>query len=175
MRYSIILATALALSACNSKPAAENKAAEVTAPAAASDGPAFTATTDQASALIKGLGAPWADGTVKDGMRDAKTGGTVRTVTSLDGSAQVFVRPSGQVWQVRLIAGGANGCGDITTIRAAIPKVVNGLSPASKMTPAQQAAISSDLNDAGTRDHPITGANVSVVSGCRMWLTVTAA
>lgn len=171
MRYSIILVAALVLSACGSKPAAENT---VAAAPAASDGPAFTVTADQASAVIRGLGAPWAEGTVKDGMRDAKTGGTVRTVTSLDGSAQVFSRPGGQVWQVRLIAGGASGCGDITTIRTALPKLINGVSPASNMTPAQQAAISNDLNDAGTRDHAITGAKVSVVSGCRMWLTVAA-
>ena len=175
MRYPMLLAaTALTLSACNSAPPANNTAAIAEAPQAPA-GPAFTTTGDQAVALIESLGAPWAGGTRKDGMRDAKTSGTGSTITSAGGSAQVFSWPGGAVWQVRLIAGGASGCGDIAQVRAALPKLVAGIAPASKMTPAQQTAISDGLNDPGTSDHLLTGAKVSVVGGCRLWVTLTAA
>ncbi|MEG3087957.1 hypothetical protein [Sphingomonas sp. PB4P5] len=171
MRYPILLtAAALTLSACDSTPVANNI---VAAAPAAPAGPAFATTGDQAVALIEGLGAPWAGGTRKDGMRDAKTGGTVSTITAAGGSAQVFAWPGGAVWQVRLIAGGASGCGDIAQVRAALPKLVEGVT--AKPTPAQLAAISDDLNDPKTSDHTLPAAKVSVVGGCRLWVTATAA
>lgn len=173
MRYPMLFAaTALTLSACDSAPPANNTAAATTPQPPA--GPAFSTTGDQATALIESLGAPWAGGKRKDGMRDAKTGGTASTITSAGGSAQVFAWPGGEVWQVRLIAGGAGGCGDIAQMRAALPKLIAGIAPAINMTPAQQTAISDGLNDPGTTDKALTGATVSVVGGCRLWVTLTA-
>lgn len=172
-RMSVILslAVAAALSACDTAPAASNAAADAS-PAPA--GPFFATDADTAMALIDTFGAPWHGGRRSPPMGDTRTGGTVRTITDADGSAQVFAWPGGEVWQVRLIAGGAGKCGDIAALRAAIPKLVAGLSPETRMTAAERTAISDDLIETSARDHQLARAKVQVVGGCRQWLTVTA-
>ncbi|MGH6614180.1 hypothetical protein [Sphingomonas sp.] len=136
--------------------------------------PAFAADLAGASAAIEEAGAPWKGGTVKDGIRDSTTGGTIRTITATGGLAQVFALPDGKAWQVRLISRPKTGCSESAPLKAALPNLVATLAPATPLSEADRNAIGDDLASTAPKTHDLTAIRIVVSGGCSHSMTLTA-
>lgn len=165
-----MIGLALALAACDPAPGGNDTtaAANDTGPAL----PAFAVGSDTALSQIKALGEPWANAKQSDPMRDAKTGGLVNVLTSDGGSAQVFSRPEGKVWQVRLTTGAPNNCGSSEPLIAAMPKVVAMLKPGLTLSDADSLALGNGMTDLRPTTRDLDGMKATVVGGCTHWLTL---
>ena len=165
-----MIGLALALAACDPAPSGNDAAAVAndTVPAL----PAFAVDSDTALAQIKALGEPWADAKRSDPMRDAKTGGLVNVLTSDGGSAQVFSRPEGKVWQVRVTTGAPNNCGSSEPLIAAMPKLVGMLKPGLTLSDADTLALGNGMTDLRPTTRDLDGMKATVVGGCTHWLTL---
>lgn len=164
-----LVALAIAMGGCNATPSGNDAAvANDAAPAL----PAFAATTDTAIRTIRALGAPWADAKQSDPMRDAKTGGLVHVMTSDGGSAQVFSRPEGKVWKLRLTSGAPNNCGTSAVLIAALPKLTSMLKPGATLTEADIHTLGDGMTGLRPTTRTVDGIEATVVGGCTQWLTL---
>lgn len=163
------LALAGLLAACDAQPAGDENVATATP---TPSGPAFNAKADAVTTGIRDLGRPWSEAKPSDPMRDAKTGGNVAVLTSDGGSAQIFSRPDGNVWQVRLVTGAPNDCGSSAPLIAALPKVAALLKPGFAFTPADQLALGNGMTDLRSTTRSYDAMTVTVVGGCTHWLTI---
>jgi hypothetical protein len=176
MRSLILMSAAtalLALSACDSTPAPvadDDSATNTVAP----NRPAFAADLNGASTAIEEAGGPWKGGTVKDGIRDSTTGGTIRTITATGGLAQVFALPDGKAWQVRLISRPKTGCSESAPLKAALPNLIATLAPATPLSEADRNAIGDDLASTAPKTHDLTAIRIVVSGGCSHSMTLTA-
>lgn len=163
----------LALAACDSAPAPvaedDNAAAEAT-PAR----PAFAVDLDGAAKLIDEIGAPWKGGATKDGIRDATTGGAIRTLTAPGGNAQIFTRPDGKVWQMRLIVVPVSGCSESAALKRALPNLVATLAPSTPFSTSQRLAIEDDMVSTLAKTHDLAAIRIVVLGGCTHTMTLTA-
>ena len=167
-----MIGIALSLAACDSAPNSDDATAVVNDAAPAR--PAFAIGADAALAGVTALGEPWASAKRSDPMQDAKTGGLVTVLTSDGGSAQVFSRPEGKVWQLRLTTGAPNDCGSSAPLIAALPKVVDMLKPGTKLSDADSLALGNGMTDLRPTTRDLDGMTATVVGGCTHWLTLKA-
>jgi len=159
---------ALTLAACGSPsetPTPTPTATEPGKPAFAVDGAAVVQS-------IRSYGAPWDHAKTSDPMVDTKTGGTVRVLNGSDGSAQVFSRRGGEVWQVKLVTGAPNNCGSAAPLLAALPKLAAQLKPGATVSEAERNQVSDGLLTLGRDTMSISGIDVTTQGGCTQWLTL---
>jgi|GEM_PF-4691071 len=168
---TVTAALALTPAGCGPSPSADD-AANAGAGASGPVGPAFAVTTDAALAAITGLGAPWAAATPGDPMVDPRTNGTVRVLNGADGSAQVFSRSDGHVWQVKLTTGAPNNCGESAPLLAAVPTLATLLNPGTTVPEAQRNTINDGLIATRRTSVSLRGIDVTTQGGCIHWLTL---
>jgi hypothetical protein len=159
---------ALGLAACGSPsetPTPTPTASEPGKPAFAVQGPAVVE-------AIQSYGAPWNDAKTSDPMVDTKTGGTVRVLNGAAGSAQVFSRREGQVWQVKLVTGAPNNCGKSQPLLDALPKLATLLKPGASISENERNTVSDGLLTLGRKTQSIAGIDVTTQGGCTQWLTL---
>ncbi|HVF93052.1 MAG TPA: hypothetical protein VM900_01935 [Sphingomonas sp.] len=169
-RCQIIATTALVLlAACGEKAPSENNSSGITVVPAL---PAFAVDAKTAIARISALGPPWSEATASEPMADPATGGQATVLTGSAGSAQIFSRVEGTVWQVRLVTGTPGSCGEAAPLVAALPKVVDLLKPGTTIDAARTTAITAGLAGAKASTHQLPGMTLTVVGGCTHWLTI---
>ena len=170
MRSTVITALGLALAtaACGSPTATPTAAASPSAP----DKPAFAVEGPAVIAAIQALGAPWNAAKTSDPMVDARTAGTVRVLNGAAGSAQVFSRSNGQVWQVKLVTGAANACGASQPLLDALPTMAALLKPGTTVSDADRDLVNDGLiaTRRTTIDTPAMA--ITTQGGCTHWLTL---
>lgn len=164
----LALAAAAVLAACSETPTENNSSAITVVPAL----PAFAVDAKTAIARISALGPPWSEATASAPMADPATGGQATVLTGSAGSAQIFSRVEGTVWQVRLVTGTPGSCGEAAPLVAALPKVVDLLKPGTTIDAARTAAITAGLADTKASTHQLPGMTLTVVGGCTQWLTI---
>ncbi|TPG15550.1 hypothetical protein [Sphingomonas oligophenolica] len=171
MRRAITIGTmalAIALAGCGSPsdtPAAAPTASEPAKPAFAADGPAVIA-------AVRSFGSPWNEARTSEPMVDTRTGGTVRVLNGATGSAQIFSRRDGKVWQVKLVTGAPNHCGVSQPLLAALPKLAAVLTPGTTISDADRNTASDGLLTLGRKTHEMSGIAVTTQGGCTHWLTL---
>jgi len=134
--------------------------------------PAFAATGDTVVRTIQSFGAPWNDAQTSDPMVDTKTGGTVRVLNGTDGSAQIFSRRDGKVWQVKLVTGAPKNCGSSAPLLAALPELAAQLKPGATIAEEERNQVSDGLLTLGRKTLTIAGIAVTTQGGCTQWLTL---
>ncbi|MGY4397430.1 putative small lipoprotein YifL [Sphingomonas sp. UYAg733] len=163
----------LALAACGPASLPEVTYDNVTTEATP-DRPAFAVDLDGATKLIDEVGAPWKGGVTKDGIRDTTTGGTIRTLSAPGGNAQIFARPDGKVWQMRLIVKPVSGCSESTALRRGLPNLVSTLAPSTPFSATDRVAIEDDMVSTMARTHDLAAIRIVVLGGCSHTMTLTA-
>ncbi|MDQ2892206.1 MAG: hypothetical protein M3R64_03825 [Pseudomonadota bacterium] len=159
---------ALTLAGCGQPadtPTAAPTSTEPAKPAFAVDGPAVIQE-------VQSYGAPWNDARTSDPMVDTKTGGTVRVLNGAAGSAQVFSRRDGKVWQVKLVTGAPKNCGESQPLLDALPKLAATLKPGATISETQRNAVSDGLLTLGRKIQQMSGIAVTTQGGCTHWLTL---
>lgn len=171
-RQTLALATLALLAACDRTPT-ENTAEPANSSATIVRAlPSFAVDSKTALAQIATYGPPWSAATPGEPMEDPATGGRATVMTGPDGSAQVFSRVEGTVWQVRLVTGTPGSCGSSAPLIAAFPKVVEMLAPGTVITPAMKLEIGNGMTDLKPTIRELPGMRITVVGGCSHWLTV---
>lgn len=171
-RLSIPLATLALLAACDKTPTANEAAPANSSATIVRALPSFAVGSKTALAQIATYGPPWSAATPGEPMEDPATGGRATVMTGPDGSAQVFSRVEGTVWQVRLVTGTPGSCGSSAPLIAAFPKVVEMLAPGTVISPAMKLEIGNGMTDLKPTIHELPGMRITVVGGCSHWLTV---
>ncbi len=170
-RQLLALVAAALVVACSETPSADNTmtASGITVVPAL---PAFAIDAKAAMSQIAALGPPWAEAAGGMPIQDPSTGGQATVMTGPAGSAQVFSRVEGTVWQVRLVTGTPGNCGQSAPLVEALPKIVEMLKPGTAIDAARKSAIVAGLDDAKSSKHDLPGMTVTVVGGCTHWLTI---
>ncbi len=171
-RHTLALTTLALLAACD-RTSTDNAAEPANSSATIVRAlPAFAVDSKTALAQIATYGPPWSAATPGEPMEDPATGGRATVMTGPDGSAQVFSRVEGTVWQVRLVTGTPGSCGSSAPLIAAFPKVVEMLAPGTVITPAMKLEIGNGMTDLKPTIRELHGMRITVVGGCSHWLTV---
>lgn len=171
-RQTLALATLALLAACEQTPTENTSAPANSSATIVRALPAFAVDSKTALAQIATYGPPWSAATPGEPMEDPATGGRATVMTGPDGSAQVFSRVEGTVWQVRLVTGTPGSCGSSAPLIAAFPKVVEMLAPGTVISPAIKLEIGNGMTDLKPTTRELPGMRITVVGGCSHWLTV---
>jgi hypothetical protein len=171
-RPLLALAAASLLAACSEAPTADNNMTAAGGITVVPALPAFTIDAKTAIARIVALGSPWSGAVASTPLQDPNTGGQATILTGAAGSAQVFSRVEGTVWQVRLVTGTPGACAAAAPLADALPKVVDMLKPGTVIDPAMKTAVVTGLDGATATKHELPGMTLTVVGGCTHWLTI---